>query len=138
MLTLKPTHMYHVTTWLFWFVRGIILVFGIFALTYSSYLLLAITFDLPTSFKSGPGRWWTVGDFNLGMPVKANLYVSIPDSTITHNYQDGNASYTYYPGIPNIQPKDDRVPVNTDSIWVKYHQYQEFDKSIRPLNIATL
>ena len=131
--------MSHIKFWLFQIVRGLILLFSLLCILQSIYLIVAIAFNLPTTFKTGPGSHWSIAQYEVGMPIKASFWVHIPDSSVVYKYANGGGGYAWYPGPNKFPPfKDDRIPLESHMIRVKYDQGEEFDKSIKPLNIATV
>ncbi len=129
--------MSHIKYWLFQFARGLILLFSFIYIIQGTYLALAISFNWPTIFNTGPGKYLSVAQYDLGMPVKADFWIKIPDSSALLKNSDGSGVIAWYPGpvkLPQVQ--NDRI--ETNMIRVKYHQGEEFDKSIKPLKIATV
>lgn len=132
--------MEHLNYLLFRAMQGLILIMSIIILILGSYLLLAIVFDLPTTFKTGPSSSTSIGDFSAGMPVKARLSVSIPDSSIYNQYSNESSQQVFHPAPSLNRPMrlTTMIPIYTDTLRVKYHQGQEYDSTIHPINIATL
>ena len=133
--------MYHISNLVLLAIRKLILVFSIVILLFSSYLLLSLVFNLPTNFRTGPSSSTSIGDFNAGMPLKTLLSVIILDSSIYNIYTEGASQEVFHPNplIGAMVPRDTtRTPIYSDTIRVKYHQLEEYDSTVRPINIATL
>ena len=133
--------MYQINHWLFQFVRWTVLLFSIACLLFSTYLLFAIAFNLPVTFKPGKSRWTTsLADYHLGIPVKAKLFISIPHTSVSLSYNIPG-QHSYFAKAPLDNPlfkKDEIVSVYTDTIRAKFHQNEQYDNSIQPLNIAAV
>src|SRR5688572_12760215 len=127
--------MFYIKYLLFQFIRWAILLYSIACMLYGTFGILSIAFHLPASSNTGTHIWWTVGEYNVGMPVKANLFGSILDSTVTYKSDGGSEVYNYYHGSPFNQVVNEQQSLNKNVTRVTYNPQYAFPAK-QPVNIA--